>query len=413
LPIATGPAPNSDRIGDVATTHQEASAPRLDVESFGSLRFYELDSLRGLAALVVALSHFSLAVGTGPNNAFGRMNHFPFRILFAGHESVILFFTLSGFVLTLPYMRSRDLRYLPYLLKRFCRIYLPYLAALMICVLCAMRFHDTVPGNDFFLGTWSKPVEFPLVLQHVLFLGNYQWSQFSNSFWSLIYEMRVSLLFPFIAMAVLRLGNRWSLVCAILLSSVANPLAMLCAPLSQTHAEGGGFFASLFDPRTFLTLHYAAFFILGSMMAKNQVRLRSWFAGVSKLTGALLGVFAFVVFQLATKAGPYSPGFLDPTQLPDWVAFPAAGLFIVFSLGAEPFQKFLRNPLIHHLGKISYSFYLMHGVVLFVMIHTLYGKVAFLNLLPVYLAGTFIVSEIFYRFVEKPTMDLGRRLTRP
>jgi peptidoglycan/LPS O-acetylase OafA/YrhL len=66
-----------------------------------------------------------------------------------------------------------------------------------------------------------------------------------------------------------------------------------------------------------------------------------------------------------------------------------------------------------HLGQISYSLYLIHGTILFVLIHTLLGHVPMSRLLPIYLFATLLVSEIFYRLVERPTMLLGRRLTTP
>ncbi|WP_410805811.1 acyltransferase family protein, partial [Paraburkholderia sp. SIMBA_053] len=72
-------------------------------------RYLELDSLRGLAALSVLFYHClrifpSLDVGA-PDFANDSDNWFinallntPLRILWSGHESVILFFILSGFV---------------------------------------------------------------------------------------------------------------------------------------------------------------------------------------------------------------------------------------------------------------------------------------------------------------------------
>ncbi len=52
-------------------------------------------------------------------------------MLVAGHEAVILFFLLSGFVLTIPYLLPDPPGYLRFLTRRVIRIYVPYLAALM------------------------------------------------------------------------------------------------------------------------------------------------------------------------------------------------------------------------------------------------------------------------------------------
>src|ERR1700704_3301212 len=96
-------------------------------------RFYELDSLRGVAALTVVFHHFSRICSP---RVIYFLDRTPFRLLVAGHQAVILFFLLSGFVLTLPYKKNDRLNYGPFLVKRVCRIYLPYLGALALAILC-------------------------------------------------------------------------------------------------------------------------------------------------------------------------------------------------------------------------------------------------------------------------------------
>ena len=82
-------------------------------------------------------------------------------------------------------------------------------------------------------------------------------------------------------------------------------------------------------------------------------------------------------------------------------------------MNSRPFHRFLINSTIHHLGQISYSLYLIHGTILFVLIHTLLGRVPMGVLLIIYLSVTLLVTEIFYRLIERPFMLLGRRLTAP
>jgi peptidoglycan/LPS O-acetylase OafA/YrhL len=108
-------------------------------------RFAELDSLRGLAALAVVLSHFTgVYLNTRHYTVF--LYKFPMRILLDGRAAVILFFLLSGFVLSLPY-RQRGLEYGTFLVRRICRIYLPYLGALLLAVLGDWWHHGPVQGT--------------------------------------------------------------------------------------------------------------------------------------------------------------------------------------------------------------------------------------------------------------------------
>src|ERR1700738_3699896 len=101
-----------------------------------------LDSLRGLAALSVVFHHcllvfpiFLAAFYHNPNlnnNLVLILTYSPIHILWAGHEAVILFFVLSGFVLSLPFLNNNTISYHKYIVKRFCRIYIPYIIVLFI-----------------------------------------------------------------------------------------------------------------------------------------------------------------------------------------------------------------------------------------------------------------------------------------
>src|SRR2546430_6654006 len=92
--------------------------------------YEELDSLRGLAAITVLVGHYlnPFLVQSGPYAGVGRAVQLarktPLFGLFAGHEAVMLFFVLSGFVLSLKFLRgdpvhyggvSRPRKFLPYI----------------------------------------------------------------------------------------------------------------------------------------------------------------------------------------------------------------------------------------------------------------------------------------------------------
>src|SRR5882762_8330002 len=99
-----------------------------ETSSFRGRHYPQLDALRGIAALMVVINHFVLV---GP---LWWVTRSPLRVVALGHEAVILFFILSGFVLTLQLNSSSRINYLDYLIKRICRIYLPYLAVLLAAI---------------------------------------------------------------------------------------------------------------------------------------------------------------------------------------------------------------------------------------------------------------------------------------
>ena len=366
-------------------------------------RLRELDSLRGLAAITVVFHHFSRICSPQIIHVLDRT---PLRLLVAGHQAVILFFLLSGFVLTLPYKKDDCLNYDHFLLKRMCRIYLPYLGALALAIFCDLHFSGHGLSNNYWINrTWSGPVTTRVVLQHILFLGNYDWSQFNTAFWSLVYEMRISLVFPFIALAVLRLRSRWLLLCAAALSLSFFPLAMLLSSTLHLSSRAAAI-------NTTLTLHYAAFFLIGSLLAKHLDGINRRYAQLSSLQATGIALVSLALYAFA-GASSIVQRFSIPADLYDWGAVAGAAMLIVFAMNSRPFHRFLTTPAIHHLGQISYSLYLIHGTILFVLIHTLLGHVPMSRLFLIYLFATLLVSEIFYRLVERPTTLLGRRLTTP
>ncbi len=117
-------------------------------------RYVELDSIRGLAAFTVVMSHFFGIWQFEPAYNYVRMS--PFRVVVAGHEAVVLFFVLSGFVLSVQCSGKRPLTYPRYLLKRFCRIYLPFVAAVLLSALgCLALYSTTASGNSRADTSWT------------------------------------------------------------------------------------------------------------------------------------------------------------------------------------------------------------------------------------------------------------------
>lgn len=117
-----------------------------DKHSSFACRFDELDSLRGIAATVVVVAHF-----TGiflPGAVFAKDGHYawerlvstPMHLLTSGHAAVGLFFILSGFVLSVRLLAPgrpfalRDL--LVVTLKRPVRLGGMVLVTEMIGMLC-------------------------------------------------------------------------------------------------------------------------------------------------------------------------------------------------------------------------------------------------------------------------------------
>src|SRR4051794_38935711 len=81
-----------------------------------------LDGLRGLAALIVVVAH-SAYLYVDSAQSHGVLRGALSATYRAAHPAVILFFTLSGFVLYRAFSKQREIGLAPYLLRRTLRIY--------------------------------------------------------------------------------------------------------------------------------------------------------------------------------------------------------------------------------------------------------------------------------------------------
>jgi len=368
-------------------------------------RYVELDSLRGLAALSVVLHHLRILWETETQPSSPALRSLLSVLAPIGSEAVILFFVLSGFVLSLPAIAGRAQSYRTFVTRRIFRIYVPYLAALAFSVAGAFWLHGPVTRSTWFHNSWSEPVHLRLVLQHLMFLGVYDTWQYDNPIWSLVQEMRISLLFPLLCASALRSRMRSASENAIVLTVLA--IITYVSPLNRTPAVAD----------TFL---FAAFFVLGIALASERERVGGWFQNHSHLAKVFLGL-AFALLYLF--AGPPLAGFSAPatpagylflramTCVSQWVtALGAAGLLVV-AMNSITAKRFLLWAPVHFLGRISYSIYLWHFIVLLYCVHLLYGKVPLVLILCLTLVLTILVSWASYVWVEVPSMNFGRKVS--
>jgi peptidoglycan/LPS O-acetylase OafA/YrhL len=97
-------------------------------------------------------------------------------------------------------------------------------------------------------------------------------------------------------------------------------------------------------------------------------------------------------------------------SISDFLPIFASGAIIVFALHSRA-QRWLDTPVPEYLGRISYSMYLTHGVVLFSMLILLAGRLPIWILAVIFLATVLVVAHLFCILVEEPALRFGRRIT--
>lgn len=360
------------------------------------------DGLRGLAALSVTVTHFMAAFFPSllfynygalfprpvePGLLANALGSPAFTLFYNGHFPVLIFFVLSGYVLTLPWFERADAG--PVLQRRlwsrYLRLNLPIVAAIGLAWLAySAGLLQTaqaaqLSGSTNWLGSFYPPglsglAAFKEALFGSIVLGS---ASFLPPLWTLKIEFIGSI---YILLFFLAKPERHLLL----------PMALACLLLHAIHAEQSIYYIALF-----------------AGAALHRVRLtRS-------------GQFA--VFAVGLYFGAYQHfrtmyGFLPDPRIWDVKSFyNAVGATCVCAAVLSGWgQGLLNRPLVQFLGRISFSIYLLHFIVLCSL------SAAFYTYFPrdalhlgagfvVYLAACVGAAWMFERWVDRPSIAISRR----
>lgn len=373
----------------------------------GVHRLGELDSLRGLAALSVVLLHFYERCGSPLRNLSTgeRPLLFLMRPLYSGAEAVTLFFVLSGLVLSLPYLRGKQQPYPRYLVRRVFRIYGPYLVSLLVALAGSSFWCGRGNRIQWDMDIWSQPVNAGLVVQHLLFIGRYDWTRYNFVLWSLIQETRISIVFPVIVYVVMRLGTLRSIALCLVVSSTA----FLLMPPHYTRYDW---------TRFSVTLYLTTFFILGILLASNLAQLRKRWDSASFWPRICFGVVACILYTygsdivfFATRLlNVHFNGYGQSMIVESAVSSIGTAGLIVVVLNAKTARSALNRPLSRSLGQISYSLYLVHPLVLIALTLALGNRFSLWIQFGLYLMACVAGAWLFYQYVESRFIALSRKV---
>lgn len=365
------------------------------------MRYPALDSLRGLAALVVVFHHYLLVFPSFyPYPAFatgwtGALLYSPLHLFWAGGEAVLFFFVLSGFVLSLTTWEGRPLDMTRFLVRRLWRIWVPMMVAVTLA-LGAAQLLGTAPvagSSVWFMEIWRR-LDTQAYAEHVLMLGDmdHYGQALIPVTWSLKWEMWGSLLLPLVLLAARQTP---------LIVGVLGVLSL--SWFWQAHAGQTDVLSGLF--------HYLPMFVLGATLARHRERLATWVACLPERTcwGLLLTALLLIPAQWYGFSAQSEPLRSIGNDL---AVLLGAAVLITLALGWPRLQRGLAHPLVRWLGRISFSLYLYHALVLTIVVR-LGSSVLPLGLSVVLAFGlTFPVAALAYRWVEQPAMRRGQQTNR-
>ncbi len=254
----------------------------------------------------------------------------PLRLFWSGTEAVIVFFVLSGFVLSLPFVRTGSYPAPYFYPRRMLRLYLPAIASLFFAFLMAVLVPRVViPGAS----SWvNEHAELPNGPQQVV-LGSslmHGWGGLNLSLWSLRWEVLFSvLLATFLWFG--RIGHKtlWIKIALTIALAALWPLANIFYP--------NGIFIVVF--------------ILGVLMAYNIDLMQQFASRVSKLGWVLLFVAAAILLTYSGIVVALGDALLQPL-LTLWIGFACLGaMLVVFAaMYWRPLVSLLETPAVQWLG---------------------------------------------------------------
>lgn len=338
-----------------------------------------LTGVRGVAAIVIVLYHFSdVHLYSG-----GVLQYF---VIPHGYIAVDLFFMLSGFVIALVYRDAFAIapfaNYREFWIKRVARLYPAYLA---IAVLYVVKMALGLSGDTF--------AQFSLydVIGNILMLSG--WGLHIHPLigvsWAASAEMGSYVLAPLLIAYIVR-GNAIFAVAGVALSLAAIQAI-------QASGQGGSGPLDVTSGDSFYPLLRAiAGFALGQAIFRFSVSVRPLPMIFQDALVALI-LLAIVVAAVVSA-----------DDLPIYVLF--IPLVAILSYDGRLARLLFANGPIYDMGLISYSVYLLHPLFVSFAVRGWrhYGETgaSYLVSMLICLVVIWLLSKLTYRFVEMP----GRRL---
>lgn len=343
-------------------------------------RLHHLDTLRGIAALSVAVGH---VLGTFPNyEAWTPM---------LGRPAVTFFFLLSGYVLGKSLSGSGGnplVDFLSYCVRRFFRLYPAIFAALVVAAILAKFYVIPDPSDD--LSLWFRKSVTKATTIHGLhdYLGSFRlyYLRLDPPLWTIQIEFVCSLLLPLLVWPVKKHPvRRWILLGALGYLKLAYPAWL-------------GMAVYLFE------------FYLGYLAWTLTPKVAEISPKASKylILLAVLGALVWIWFRDRSGTGLVS------------IVSIAVLLTLLGPCRWEALKSGLNTAPLQFLGRISYSLYLIHLPILMICWSVIIGKwkvahgdaLQALILMFAMFPVSFLMSYGVERLVERPFNDWGHTISR-
>lgn len=319
-------------------------------------RFHFLDGLRGIAALMIVVHH------AFTSNIVKAVEHLHMPVLtnfckYFTQSGVDLFFVLSGVVLLRPYLRKqRKFKVGDYFIRRIKRIYPPYLVAVLFAAFVVWinnqfpTWYNVQGVHAHF--SWLETLKEAGII-------NFNGVYYNLAWWSLQIEILFYVLAPLIVF-VFPAQHKINAIRIVLSIMVTLACTYMLQLYFTDHLPT--FYSYTYQVAAFgKCIEYPLCFLLGVFLAAKDFNVRQ--GAYFLISGVALVITGLVLTKdVATDV----PAWRFFSVLHAGYALFYAGI-IVMAFNVRSFKRFLDRPFMIWLGERSYSLFLIHFSVFYLV----------------------------------------------
>jgi len=323
-------------------------------------RLSELDALRGIAALMVVLCHYTYSY----NELYSKHINFPFTFP-EGKYGVQLFFLISGFVIFLTLNKTRHP--LEFVISRLSRLYPAYWASVLLTFTLISIF--SLPDSS------KTPSIYDAVINLTMLQRWFRIENIDPVYWTLAVELSF-----YIIMFTAYLTNQLKRIEVL---SIAYLIFIILTKIIENH-----FGITILNViKVSLLLDYGNLFIAGIMFYKIIHEPK-------KIHYLIIFICLLTEYFLHSESNIL-----------------IAVYFVIFYLFTQGKLKFISMKPLLFLGSISYSLYLTHQTIGYILIDNLYrrGLDAPWLLLLIALSSSIALASFMRLCIEKPAQNWLRK----
>jgi peptidoglycan/LPS O-acetylase OafA/YrhL len=342
-----------------------------------------------VSASVVVIHHLILVsvvslaavyvIGAHPTGVSWLLSETPLHIFWDGPDFVVVFFVLSGLVLSMAAAAGAPFRPASYYSGRFVRLYLPVWGSLVIAAIAhVVVSHGSVHGATFWLNEHSGPLTVRPALHDLTLVDGAGDGEYATVLWSLRWEVTFSILLP-----VFLFVGSW-----------IKPAALIILTLVVMAVAGV----------RFQSIYCMSPFMLGVALAFGRDRIVDWMTGPRACVLMTLSVCGLTAhWWLGSGIQQHIAVAL--------IGFGATALVAVAMCPGVGERLFGNGP-VEAIGRRSFSLYLVHEPILVAIAFALGGKPNVIVLAAISVPFIAAVTEVFYRYVERPAHTVAKATGR-